>query len=244
MFVLAGVLASAMAADRPDANRPHPITWDAMEKTVVAKTGDSAAAFVFTAINTSDRPVTISAVRPSCGCTVVELPTIPWVLAPGASGSLPATVDFTGKDGTLTKSLFIETSAGPQTLTLRVKLPPMDENVRQKNQEAARADRQAVFRGGCVQCHVIPALGKTGEDLFRAACLNCHTPTGRASMVPDLFTARTHRDAAWWRTWISDGRDGTLMPAFAKPRGILTKAEIDSLVAFALKQLPTEPRTN
>jgi mono/diheme cytochrome c family protein len=172
------------------------------------------------------------------------MPVIPWVLAPGASGSLPATVDFTGKDGLLTKTLFVETSAGPQTLTMHIKLPPMDGDERQHNQAAARADRQAVFRGDCVQCHVIPAMGRTGEELFHAACLNCHAASGRASMVPDLLVARTPRDAAWWRTWITEGREGTLMPAFAKPRGILTEAEIESIVAFAIAKLPTAPRSN
>jgi mono/diheme cytochrome c family protein len=243
-FVFAGLLAGALAAEQADERRPHPLTWDAMDKTVEAKAGDLAAEFVFKATNTSDRAVTISAVRPSCGCTVVELPAIPWVLAPGAGGSLPATVDLTGKDGVLTKTLLVESTAGAQTLTMHIKLPPLNTDARQQNQAAARADRQAVFRGDCVQCHVIPAMGKIGEDLFRAACLNCHTPTGRASMVPDLFVARTPRDAAWWRTWIAEGREGSLMPAFAKPRGILTAAEIESLVAFALAKLPTEPRPN
>jgi mono/diheme cytochrome c family protein len=91
---------------------------------------------------------------------------------------------------------------------------------------------------------VIPAVGKTGEELFRTACVICHTPAGRASMVPDLFTARSHRDAAWWRDWITHGRDGSLMPAFGKPSGILSEPEIESLVDFALSHLPTEPRTN
>ena len=34
------------------------------------------------------------------------------------------------------------------------------------------------------------------------------------------------------------------MPAFAKPRGILTETEIASLVEFALANLPTEPKSN
>ena len=243
LFVLATpVLANPAAA--PESGRRHPIVWDAMEKSVEAKSGDGAAEFVFLATNTSDRAITILSVRPSCGCTVVALPAVPWVLPPGGSGTLPATVDITGKDGALTKFLYVESTGGPQTLLMHIKLPPVDENMRQRNQETARADRQAVFRGSCVQCHVLPAMEKTGEDLFRAACVICHATTGRASMVPDLFVARQHRDAAWWRTWISDGREGTLMPAFAKPRGVLTTDEIESLVAFALSHLPTEPKTN
>jgi mono/diheme cytochrome c family protein len=243
LFFFAGMVL-INAAEKTGEGQTHPLVWDAMEKTFEAKSGESEAHFVFKVTNESDQPVTILMVRPSCGCTVVEPPADPWVLGPGASGALPATVDITGKDGTLTKFLTIGSTAGQQTLLMHIKAPPMDENVRETNQQASRADRQAVFRGSCVQCHVIPAMGKTGEDLFRAACLICHTPEGRASMVPSLLEARSHRDAAWWRTWISDGKEGTLMPAFGKPRGILTEAEIDSLVEFALAHLPTEPKPN
>ena len=237
--------AIAATAEKKSGERPKkPLVWDAMEKTFEAKAGEFEAHFVFTVTNQSDEPVTILMVRPSCGCTVVETPADPWVLAPRARGSLAANVDITGKDGTLTKDLTIGSTMGQQRLLMHIKAPPMDDNVRLKNQEAARADRQAVFRGSCVQCHVIPTMGKTGEELFRAACLICHTPEGRASMVPSLLEARSHRDAAWWRTWITEGKDGTLMPAFGKPRGILTETEIESLVEFALARLPTEPKPN
>src|SRR5258708_36389159 len=116
LLALTGAVLFAHAAEK------NPLVWDAMEKTIEAKEGDAAANFVFKATNTSERPITISNVRPSCGCTVVDLPAMPWVLAPGASGLLPATVDFTGKDGTLTKSLFVDSSAGPQTLLMHIKL--------------------------------------------------------------------------------------------------------------------------
>ena len=187
----------AVAAEKSTEPPPNPLVWDAMEKTVEVPAGAFEAHFVFKVTNQSDQPVTILMVRPSCGCTVVDVPADPWVLAPGASGTLPATVDVTGKDGMLLKYLSIGSTAGQQTLLLHIKAPPMDENVRATNQATARADRQAVFRGSCVQCHVIPTMGKTGEELFKSACLICHTPEGRASMVPNLLEARTHRDAAW-----------------------------------------------
>jgi mono/diheme cytochrome c family protein len=81
--------------------------------------------------------------------------------------------------------------------------------------------------------------------LFRAACEVCHTASHRASMVPDLLVAREHRDASWWRAWITEGKSGSLMPAFAqKNGGPLTEAQIASLVEFALTHLPTEARGN
>ena len=234
----------AWAAESASGNSVNVLTWDALEKMVEAKPGELEAKFSFSVTNTSAKEVTILTVRTSCGCTVVDTPADPWVLAPGASGTLSATVDISGKDGMLTKSIFIGSTAGQQTLVLHIKAPPTDDNVRMANQEAARLNRQAIFRGSCVQCHVIPAMGKTGEELFRAACLICHSPERRADMVPNLFEARTHRDAAWWRTWISDGKEGTLMPGFAKPHGILNETEIDSLVEFALARLPKDPQSN
>ena len=221
------------------------LVWDAIEKTIEPRFGDGAAELVFKATNTSDHAVTIEQVRPSCGCTVVDLPATPWMLAPGASGLLRATVDFSGKEGVLTKSLFVTSTEGAQTLLIHVKIPAMDEAMRLRNQRAAQANRQAVFRGDCASCHAAPAAQKTGGELFQAACEICHFPSRRASMVPDLLVARSHRDEGWWRTWIADGREGTLMPGFAEKRGgPLTDAQIDSPVEFALSHLPTEPRTN
>ena len=37
-------------------------------------------------------------------------------------------------------------------------------------------------------------------------------------MVPDLRDSDESRDAAYWREHITDGIEGTLMPAFAKEK--------------------------
>ena len=84
---------------------------------------------------------------------------------------------------------------------------------------------------------------KTGAELFHTACGICHFAAPRASVVPDLLTAREPRDAAFWRKWISEGKEGTLMPAFAQAQGgPLTDQQIESLIEFALASLPTQPR--
>jgi mono/diheme cytochrome c family protein len=223
--------------------REHPLLWDAMEKTVDAKPGEGVADFTFNVTNKSDHMVTVTDVHTSCGCTVAELPNTPWKLAPGATGSMGVTVDFAGKDGRVTKSVEVESSEGLQTLLVNVNVPLPDEARRERNRRLATANRQAVFRNDCATCHAQPAGTKTGVELFQAVCLVCHASPHRASMVPDLLVAREHRDAAYWRKWITEGREQSLMPAFAQERGgPLTAAQIDSLVEFGLKQLPTEPR--
>ena len=218
------------------------LAWDAMEKTIDAKPGDGAAVFTFTATNRSTHAVTIREVYTSCGCTVVELPRRPWILAPGAKESMEAVVDIAGKEGRLTKTIEVDSTEGLQTLIVNVNLPAPTDESRERNRTLAAANRQAVFRGECASCHVVPIGAKMGGELFQAACAICHVSSHRASMVPDLLVARERRDGAYWRKWITEGRDQSLMPAFAQAQGgPLTAKQIDSLVEFVLKQLPTEP---
>ena len=78
--------------------------------------------------------------------------------------------------------------------------------------------------------------------LFNAACSICHEADPRATMVPDLNVAREKRDAAYWRKWIAEGKEQTLMPAFhEKHGGPLSETQVESLVTFVLKNFPTEP---
>jgi mono/diheme cytochrome c family protein len=247
LFVFA-LAASAVAADwRAAAAEPrkNPLVWDAVEKTIEARPGDGAAEFMFDVTNKGARAVTIQSTQTSCGCTVAELPSLPWTLAPGASSVMKVTVDFSGKDGWLAKSVTVASSEGSQTLYVTVKIPPPDEAQRARNRQLAMANRQAVFRNDCASCHAAPLGTKLGRDLFKVACEVCHASPRRASMVPDLAVAREPRDAAYWAKWIAEGREGTLMPAFAAEHGgPLTREQIASLVDFALEQLPTEPRKN
>ena len=84
-----------------------------------------------------------------------------------------------------------------------------------------------------------------GAELYQAACAICHGASHRASMVPDLMTAREPRDVAFWEKWISDGKDRTLMPGFAaKHKGPLSSEQIASLVEYAMKQFPTAASNN
>ena len=91
--------------------RPHPLVWDAMEKTTYVKAGDTNAAFSFWVTNTAKGPVLISSVKPSCGCTVADYPK-PWNLGPGESGEVKANMNIAGKTGTQVKILTVISSGG------------------------------------------------------------------------------------------------------------------------------------
>ena len=240
--LLAAIVA---AADDPAPAIPHPLVWDAMEKTAVVKPEGEEAKFTFHVKNTSQESVEIVQIQPSCGCTVAEMPSTPWILGAGSEGDFTAVVDYRGKHGKFSKALTVHSNAGSQRLTVVVDIQDTEEGRRARNQQLAAVNRQGVFRGDCASCHALPTIGKMGAELFVTACGICHLASPRANMVPDLAVAREPRDAAWWEKWISEGKEQTLMPGFAAKRGgPLTAEQITSLVEYAMKTLPTAPRTD
>lgn len=216
-----------------------PFAWDSDFKEMTAKPGDPTAYLSFSLTNVSQQPVTIRAVRPSCGCTLADIPPVPWVINPGSNGVIKTTVDLRGKRQMVSKSITVETSHGYKVLTFRVAIPEptltptggvMD---RSRNTEIAKADRQAVFRGECAKCHVEPTLGKTGAALFTAACGICHEGEHRAAFVPDLRQLKVAIGPTYWKHWITNGKPDSLMPAFsATYGGPLSEAQILSLVDY------------
>ena len=221
---------------------PSGLTWDELEKSYSAKPGETEAVFQFKAKNRSDHPIEITETSTSCHCTVASFPRTPWVLAPGAEDTLTVRVDLRSLRGGLTKTVRVDTTVGEQLLLVHVQVPPPPAVQREMNWMIAQADRQAVLRGDCATCHVTPTVGKRGAELFAAACLICHGAEHRATMVPDLKEPTGHRDAAFWSEWIRHGKEGTLMPAFSrKDGGSLDDDQIDSLIAYVLATLPTDP---
>jgi cytochrome c553 len=218
------------------------LAWDAVEKSFVAKPGETEAVIPFLVTNQSGSAVQMREASTSCHCTQAVFPRRPWVLEPGTTDTLTVHVDLRGRHGGLTKTVYLDTSSGEQILVVHVQVPPPPAVMREMNRDLALADRQAVLRGDCASCHVTPTLGKTGGELFRTACLICHGSPTRATMVPDLAVAKTQRDAAYWTKWIRDGGEKTLMPAFAKENGgSLDDAQIQSLVQYLVANLATQP---
>lgn len=231
----------------PQPAGPELLAWDATSKTLNVIPGEAEATVVYNVTNISSSEVIIKAVRPSCGCTVPKLPKSPWLLAPNETGKLEATIDLRGKRGTLNKYLSVDTSAGMKMLTFVVVIPDSPAStaadMRTRNVMSAMADRQAVFKGDCASCHVQPTAGKRGEPLFRTACAICHESLHRATMVPDLAAIKTPTDRDYWRSWITRGKPGTLMPAFAYSEGgVLSQEQIESLVAYLTSDFAIQRR--
>jgi hypothetical protein len=247
----------------PPAPPANALTFDAESKEYKAKQGDTDAPFTFYATNMWNQPIQITALRPSCGCTAAQLPTMPYTLAAGSNVPIKVNMNLAGKMGVVTKSLGVESSAGFKSLLLRVDVPqpttsaatptvattpgaPGDNRMgdRAKNIQIALNDRQAVFKGDCRSCHVDKGIGKVGKELFDADCGVCHEDIHRAAMVPDLKVPKTARDLEFWRKWIAEGKPGTMMPAFLQAHGgPLSQTEVDALASYLYQTMPKNPPT-
>jgi mono/diheme cytochrome c family protein len=194
---------------------------------------------VLTITNPIPASVTILNVHPSCGCTTAELPPVPWTIQPGSNGVIKLSVNLAGKSGTLFKTVNVTTERGKKVLLLRINIlppppvPEMTEAQRQAGIAAAKIDRQAVFKGDCASCHLPKVEGKYGQQLFEAICAICHEAKNRGTMVADLRNIKDPTSEEFWRAWITAGKAGTLMPAFATSQGgPLNDLQIASLAAY------------
>jgi len=190
-------------------------------------------------------PVTILNVHPSCGCTTAEHPPVPWVLPPGTNAFIRVKVNLAGKSGSVFKTVTVTTDKGKTDLMLRINMAPppvkpMSEDERNRGIAAAKLDRQAVFKGECASCHVMNVTGQYGQQLYASLCGVCHEANPRATMVPDLHQLKDSTSEEFWRAWITSGKDGTLMPAFATSQGgPLNEMQIASLAVYLNATIPS-----
>ena len=224
------------------------LAWNTTTNELEIEGGSAVARFHFSLTNISTAPVTLTGVGTSCGCTAAQLPNLPTTVKPGDSMTFEVDMNISGKHGIVEKTVTLTTDKGEQKLYVisNIKAMAMDMTMsaadRRQNLEAAIADRQAVFRDDCARCHVEPAHNKMGKELFASLCAVCHEGEHRASMVPDLHNLPVETSAAFWSTWITYGKPNTLMPAFSQTQGgILTDAQITSLVDYLVEAIPPKP---
>ena len=227
------------------------LVFDTEGKEYASQPGEMTAPFTFFLTNISKGDLIIERVQPSCGCTTAKLPPMPWHIAAGTSTNLDISVNLAGKSGLITKSVTIIGNAGVKTLLLKVAIAPptnapapMNDDDRAHNLRTALQNRQAVLQGNCAECHVKPAVGKSGPELYTVACGICHDDKHRAAMVADLGHLNHPTDSDHWRTWITDSKPGSLMPAFGlqHPGGFLSTDQIESLVKHLTASFPSRPQ--
>jgi mono/diheme cytochrome c family protein len=214
---------------------------------VITTANSSAQTNITATTNFTPVSVTILGAHASCGCTQPELPPLPWTVPPGGNGEFGATVNLQGKAGTLIKYVTVSTDKGSKDVYMRITiLPPvvhvLTDAERVRGVEMAKADRQAVFKDDCATCHAKPAAGKYGKMLYDAVCAVCHEGANRATMVPDLHNLKTPTNDEFWRTWIANGKAGSLMPAFATAEGgPLNDMQIATVAAYLNMVIPSQP---
>jgi len=110
----------AKSEDSGDTMAPKILAWDATRKEYRAKPGEMSAPFSFSLTNVSSGTVMIYNTETTCECTVASLPSKPWTLPSGGSGTIQASINLSNKVGTVTNSFVVFTSQGNRRLTLKV----------------------------------------------------------------------------------------------------------------------------
>lgn len=104
------------------------LTWESLEADLHPSISDKEAVAHFKYKNSGDKPITITSVKPSCGCTTAAPPKDP--IAPGASGEIVATFHIGDRIGLQTKTIHVITDESPDTnttLTLKADVPKLLE---------------------------------------------------------------------------------------------------------------------
>ena len=227
------------------------LAWNSLSQSASVPANSTQAHFLFSFTNVTSGNVSISTVHPSCGCTTADLPPLPWTIPAGGGGQIPVTVNLSaalaGSEGTLLKAVTVITDKGSKQLLLRINiLPPViatqTDAERTNSMAIAKADRQAIFKADCANCHATPGEGKYGKALYEAVCAVCHDAEHRAAIVPDLHTLTVPTNLEFWRTWAAHGKPGSLMPAFATAEGgPLNDMQIATVAAYLKMAIPSQP---
>jgi hypothetical protein len=106
-----------------DSMAPNILAWDSVSKEYFAQPGEKVAPFSFSFTNVSPRQVVIYDTETSCDCTVATLPSRPWTIPSGGTGTIGATINLSNKVGTVTNYVIVETSLGNRLLNVKATVP-------------------------------------------------------------------------------------------------------------------------
>jgi len=119
LFVLGFSLTCSLSA-------PAALTWESKDADLHPSLADKTAVAHFKYKNTGDKPVKITSVHASCGCTTAALKKD--VVDPKESGEITATFNIGGRSGVQTKTITVMTDDQPEQpiiLTLKATIPQL-----------------------------------------------------------------------------------------------------------------------
>ncbi|HEY3600453.1 MAG TPA: DUF1573 domain-containing protein [Chthoniobacterales bacterium] len=105
---------------------PAALTWESKDADLHPSITDKTAIAHFKYKNTGDKPVKITSVHASCGCTTAALKKD--VVDPKESGEITATFNIGGRSGVQTKTITVVTDdepLKPTILTLKATIPQL-----------------------------------------------------------------------------------------------------------------------
>jgi len=214
---------------------------------------NQAVEHVFKVKNTGDRPLVITAVRTSCGCTAAMMESS--VIEPGGTGNLRVSFNPRGGKGPVMRTVNIS-SNDPDNPALQIKVSasPVAAGEVDKPQPPPKRTHELrpllSFGGKCAKCHAPAGKAVKGRFLFEAVCAKCHGARGEGVVIGEdrLGTriglgAMAVRTKEGLRRIITEGSGHPWMPGFGSEfGGPLSLEQVDSLVAFIMKDLKTEAR--
>lgn len=202
---------------------------------------DRGVEHVFKVKNRGDRPLVITGVRTSCGCTAAMMETS--VIEPGGTGNLRVSFNPKGGKNPVTRTITVSSNdPEKKDLALRVSADPQPASmVAQPAPPAKRTHprkERLEFDGKCGACHLPQKPGLTGKKLYIAACARCHGDTGGGvsldgeALGPAIRPGGTGiRTAEGIKQAVSAGTGHPWMPGFgAEYGGPLSEKQVASLV--------------
>lgn len=119
---------SPTAAQAPVNPLPNGIlVFDAETKQTTVHEGEAQGNFIFNLQNASKKPLIITAVKTSCGCTVAKVQPLPWVLKPQDKGQIAVTMNVLGYADKSTKEVTVYTDQGSKPLTVVAIITPAEK---------------------------------------------------------------------------------------------------------------------
>lgn len=243
MTLAVSLLAGAAPQAEPaPANEGPRIAPDSLEHDFGEVDGTRALEHVFRVENRGDKPLVITRVHSSCGCTAAMMETS--VIDPGGEGKLRVSFNPGSREGTARKTVSIYSNDPVRSvleIAVRARVvPPSGETERRTRKRTHPRRYKLFFEGSCADCHAPKKKDAIGAELYASVCAPCHGEEGEGRKVEDgdvappldlrLMTVKTE---AGIRQVISSGTGHPAMPGFDREyEGPLSPGQVASLVAI------------
>ncbi len=239
-----GPVARPVAA-APAVSGPR-IEADAAEFSFGRVPNDRAVEHVFKIRNAGTKPLVITRVQTSCGCTAAMMETS--VVDPGQTGRLRVSFNPHGQKQVVTRTVTVYSNDAVQpTLALKVTaevVPAGDEKKAPEPSKRAHArEAKLVFSTACLKCHGPKSSGESGAHLYASACVACHGASGAGVRLGDevigpplRLAGMSVKSGPGLTQTVQAGTGHPAMPGYGKAYGgPLTDAQVASLVDLILK---------